>query len=285
MIVNSKQMLKEAKLNKYAVPHFNINNLEWTRFILEECEKNNSPVILGVSEGAAKYMGGFKVVSSMVKSLVESLSISIPVALHLDHGTSLDSCKEAIDAGFTSVMIDASKHSLEENINITKEVVTYASGRNVSVEAEIGHIGGEEDGIADEIAYAKVEDAIKLVEETGIDSIAPALGSVHGIYKGEPKLDFERMEEISLKTDLPLVLHGGSGIDDEKIKRAISCGICKLNINTELQIEWTKAVREFLDNNKEVYDPRKVIKAGEEEMKNAIRIKIELLGSNNKVNN
>lgn len=285
MIVNSKQMLKEAKLNKYAVPHFNINNLEWTRFILEECNKNDSPVILGVSEGAAKYMGGFKVVSSMVKSLVESLQINVPVALHLDHGTSVESCKEAIDSGFTSVMIDASKYSLEENINMTKEVVLYAEGRNVSVEAEIGHIGGEEDGIADELAYAKVEDAIELAEKTGIDTLAPALGSVHGIYKGEPKLDFERMEEISLKTDLPLVLHGGSGIDNKLIKKAISCGICKLNINTELQIEWSKAVRKFLNENENVYDPRKVIKSGEEAMKEAVCAKIELLGSNNKIIN
>lgn len=285
MIVNSKQILKEAKEGSYAIPHFNINNLEWTRFILEECNENNSPVILGVSEGAAKYMGGFKVVSAMVKKLVSSLEIKVPVVLHLDHGTSVESCKSAIDAGFTSVMIDASKYSLEENVKMTKEVVLYANTKNVSVEAEIGHIGGEEDGIVDELAYAKVEDAIFLATESNIDSIAPALGSVHGIYKGEPKLDFERMKEISLKTDLPLVLHGGTGIDDEKIKTAISCGICKLNINTELQIEWTKAVREFLNENIDVYDPRKIIKSGEKAVKEAIRIKIELLGSKNKINN
>lgn len=280
-MVNSKELLKQAKLGNYAIPHFNINNLEWTRFILEECNENNSPVILGVSEGAAKYMGGYKVVNDMVRALVDSLKIKVPVVLHLDHG-SLEACKEAIDAGFTSVMIDASKYSLEENIQITGEVVSYAKGRNISVEAEIGHVGGEEDGIADELAYAKVEDAIRLALETGIDTLAPALGSVHGPYKGEPKLDFERMKEISLKTDLPLVLHGGSGIDDEKIKKAISCGICKLNINTELQMEWAKGVREFLSEFDSVYDPRKIIKSGEERMKEAIRMKIELLGSKGK---
>ncbi len=283
MLVNSKEMLEKARINHYAVPHFNINNLEWTRFILEECNKENSPVILGVSEGAAKYMGGFSVVAKMVEELDKNLEIKVPVCLHVDHGSSFESCKNAIDAGFTSVMIDASKHSLEENIKITKEVVTYAHEKNVTVEAEIGHVGGEEDGIADELAYAKVEDAIKLADETNIDSLAPALGSVHGPYKGEPKLDFNRMKEIMEITELPLVLHGGSGIDDEKIKRAIACGICKLNINTELQMEWTEGVRKFLNENDKIYDPRKIIKAGEEKIKRAIRLKIELLGSQNKI--
>ena len=280
MLVNSKKMLEEARGGHYAIPHFNINNLEWARFILEECEKEKSPVILGVSEGASQYMGGFKVVSAMVKALDESLFITVPVCLHLDHGSSTSICKEAIDSGFTSVMIDASKYSLEENIKMTKEVVDYAHARGVTVEAEIGHIGGEEDGIMDELAYAKVEDACMLAKETGIDSLAPALGSVHGPYKGEPKLDFVKMAEIKERTHLPLVLHGGSGIDDEKIKKAIACGITKLNINTELQMEWTKAVRTFLEENQTVYDPRKVIKAGEEQMKKAINAKIHLLASN-----
>ena len=283
MLVNSKDMLIRAKEEKYAVPHFNINNLEWTRFILEECEACKSPVILGVSEGAAKYMGGLKVVSNMVNALDESLKITVPVALHLDHGSSFETCKEAIDAGFTSVMIDASKYSLQENIEITKQVVAYAKNKNVTVEAEIGHVGGEEDGVADELAYAKVEDACMLASETGIDSLAPALGSVHGPYKGEPKLDFDRMQEIKEKTNLPLVLHGGSGIDDEKIRKGIACGICKLNINTELQMEWTSGVREFLKENDTVYDPRKVIKSGESKMKEAIRAKIALLGSEHKI--
>lgn len=282
MLVNSKEVLEKAKEEKYAVPHFNINNLEWTRFILEECEKEKSPVILGVSEGAKKYMVGFHTVTEMVKAMVEELQITVPVVLHLDHGSSVASCKEAIDAGFTSVMIDASKYSVEENIQMTKEVVEYAHQKNVTVEAEIGHVGGEEDGVADELAYAKIEDAIRLAKETGIDSLAPALGSVHGIYKGEPKLDFQRMMEIKEKTNLPLVLHGGSGIPDELIKKSVTCGICKLNINTDLQIVWAKAVRSFLDENQSVYDPRKVIKAGEQAIKDKIDEKIRLLESNGK---
>lgn len=279
MLVNAKEILDKAHKEKYAIPHFNINNLEWTRFILEKCEELKSPVILGVSEGAIKYMGGYHVVNAIVRSLIKDLNITIPVILHLDHGSSVESCKKAVDAGFTSVMIDASKYSLEENINMTKEVVTYAHPKGVSVEAEIGHIGGEEDGVADELAYAKVEDAITLASETNIDFLAPALGSVHGLYKGEPKLDFNRMKQIDEKLNLPLVLHGGSGIGDDLIRQAIACGISKININTELQIAWNAAVREYLNRNTSVYDPRKVIKAGEEVMKAAIGAKLALLGS------
>ncbi|HIS90459.1 MAG TPA: class II fructose-1,6-bisphosphate aldolase [Candidatus Faecisoma merdavium] len=282
MLVNMKEMLNKAVSGKYAVPHFNINNLEWTRFILEECQELNSPVILGVSEGAIKYMGGYKTVSNLVKSLISDLNITIPVALHLDHGSSYESCVKAIDNGFTSVMIDASKYPLEENINITKQVVLYAKDKNVTVEAEVGAVGGEEDGVADELAYAKIEDAVKLVDSTNIDFLAPALGSVHGIYKGKPKLDFERMVKIHELIKLPLVLHGGSGIPDELIKKSISCGITKININTELQIAWSNAVRIFLNENDKVYDPRKIIKGGEIAMKEMIKEKIILFGSNNK---
>ena len=194
MIVNAKKMLEDAKVNKYAVPHFNINNLEWTRYILEECNRLKSPVILGVSEGAIRYMGGYKVVANLVKNLDEELNIQIPVAIHLDHGSSVESCKKAVDAGFTSVMIDASKYSLEENIDMTKQVVEYARIKNITIEAEIGHIGGSEDNMSSEIAYAKVDDALSLYNETKIDFLAPALGSVHGLYKGEPCLDFDKMK-------------------------------------------------------------------------------------------
>ena len=196
MLANMKEMLEKAKEGKYAVAHFNINNLEWTRFILEACEENKSPVILGVSEGATKYMGGFPVVSFIVYGLVKELGITVPVALHLDHGSSFETCQKAIDSGFTSVMIDGSKYQLEENLKITSEVVNYAHEREVSVEAEIGCIGGEEDGVANEVLYATVEDSVAL-SKTGIDFLAPDLGSVHGLYKGEPNLNFERMEEIS----------------------------------------------------------------------------------------
>lgn len=281
MIVNAKKMLEDAKIKKYAVPHFNINNLEWTRYILEECNRLKSPVILGVSEGAARYMGGYKVVSNLVRNLDQALNVEVPVAIHLDHGNSVESCIKAIDAGFTSVMIDASKYSLEENIKMTNQVVNYAKPRNITVEAEIGHIGGSEDNTSSEVAYAKVDDAIELYNKTNIDFLAPALGSVHGLYKGEPCLDFAKMLEISEKINIPLVLHGGTGIDDEKLKKAISCGICKININTELQIEWTKAVRKFVEENKTEYDPRAIIRSGEENIKKAIEHKINILGSIN----
>lgn len=276
MLVNAKNILEKAKEGNYAVAHFNINNLEWAKFILEECQQCSKPVILGVSEGAIKYMGGYHVVSDMVKALDTDLNITVPVVLHLDHGSSFDSCKKAIESGFTSVMIDASKFPLEENIAITKSVVDMARKYNVTVEAEVGCVGGEEDGVANELAYAKVEDCITFVKETAIDFLAPALGSVHGLYKGEPKLDFERMQKIKKETGLPLVLHGGTGIPDDMIQKAIASGICKININTELQIVFSNAVRKGLKENESVYDPRKIIKMGEEAMKSKIKQKLFL---------
>ena len=281
MLENMKNMLEKAKKEKYAVPHLNINNLEWAKYILEECQELNSPVILGVSEGAAKYMGGYNVISGMVNGLLKDLNITIPVALHLDHGSSFETCKKAIDAGFSSVMIDGSKLNLEDNIKVTKEVIAYAESKNVSVEAEIGCIGGSEDGVSNEILHAKTEDCVKIVNETNLCTLAPALGSVHGIYKGEPNLNFERMKEISEKTNLPLVLHGGTGIPDDKIKMAISCGISKINVNTELQLAWHGALKKFVLNN-DTYDPRKVIGSGESAIKEAIKAKVILFGSNNK---
>ncbi len=279
MLVNFVEMLNKAKKEHYAVPQFNINNLEWTKYILEECKELNIPVILGVSEGAAKYMGGFNVVASMVKELVKSLNVETPVCIHLDHGTSKESCIKAIDAGFTSVMIDASRHELPENIRITKEVVEYAHAKNVSVEAEVGHIGGTEDNITATSTNATLEDCKVLYENTEIDSLAPALGSVHGFYKGEPNLDFETMEIINNNLPIPLVLHGGTGIPADKIAKAISCGISKININTDLQAVWSNAVREKLENDKEVYDPRKVIGSGETAMKTRIKELVTLFGT------
>ena len=260
MLVNMKKMLDKAKSEKYAVPHFNINNLEWTRFILEKCNELSSPVILGVSEGAMKYMGGFKTISNMVKNLIDFLDIKVPVCLHLDHGSSFEICKNAIDAGL---------------------VVDYAKKHNVTVEAEIGQVGSSDSEKNSGIVYADVMESIKFVNETGIDFLAPALGSVHGLYKGEPKLNFERMKEISVKTSLPLVLHGGTGIYDEQIKKAIECGICKINFNTELQIAWSNALREKMKSD-DAYDPRKIIKMGELELKECIFKKCSLLGSINK---
>lgn len=280
---NSNEILIKALKNKYAVAQFNINNLEWTKYILEECEKNKAPVILGVSEGAIKYMGGYNVVSNIVKSLIKDLNITIPVVLHLDHGSSIESCKKAIDAGFTSVMIDASKYELSKNIEIVKEVVNYAKRFNVSVEAEVGHIGGDEDGIANEIYFAKTEECSRLVKETHIDTLAPALGSVHGLYKGKPNLNYTRMKEISEKLNIPLVLHGGTGIPDEDILKAIENGINKININTELQLAWNKGVRKYIKENEDVYDPRKIISAGESNIKKCIEDKLHLLRSSNRI--
>jgi fructose-1,6-bisphosphate aldolase class II len=281
MLVNSKEICLKAYENGYAIPQFNINNLEWAKFVLEESQIHQSPIILGVSEGAIKYMGGHGVVYSLVTSLIKDLNITIPVSLHLDHATTIESCKKAIDAGFSSVMIDASKYDLETNIKITREVCSFANG--VSVEAEVGHIGGTEDDIIADIAYAKVEDVIKIIKETNIDLLAAALGSVHGLYKGEPKLDFTRMAQIKEKTKIPLVLHGGSGIPDEMILKSISLGMAKINFNTELQIEWHKAVKNFVLNN-DNYDPRKVISSGEKSLKEVVSQKIKLLGSEGKAN-
>lgn len=279
MLVNMNQMLKKAKEEHYAVPHFNINNLEWTKFILEECNELNVPVILGVSEGAVKYMGSYLVVADMVKALVKSLNIKIPVCLHLDHGSSLESCISAIDAGFSSVMIDGSRLPLEENIKITKEVVSYAHERGISVEAEVGHIGTTEDNMTKEETNATFEDCQILYENTDIDALAAALGSVHGFYKKEANLDFETMELINKSLPVPLVLHGGTGIPDDKIRMAISKGISKININTELQSVWSKDVRKYLLENEDVYDPRKIISSGEAAMKERISEIVTLFGT------
>lgn len=279
MLVNLNQMLKKAKEEHYAVPHFNINNLEWTKFILEECNELNVPVILGVSEGAVKYMGSYLVVADMVKALVKSLNIKIPVCLHLDHGSSLESCISAIDAGFSSVMIDGSRLPLEENIKITKDVVSYAHERGISVEAEVGHIGTTEDNMTKEETNATLEDCQILYENTDIDALAAALGSVHGFYKKEANLDFETMELINKSLPVPLVLHGGTGISDDKIRMAISKGISKININTELQSVWSKAVRKYLLENEDVYDPRKIISSGEAAMKERISEIVTLFGT------
>ncbi len=283
-LASMKEMLIKAKEGKYAVGQFNINNLEWTKTILTVAQTQNSPVILGVSEGAAKYMGGFKTVANMVKGLVEDLKITVDVALHLDHGLSFESCKKAIDAGFTSVMIDGSHHPIDENIQITKEVVNYAHPLGVSVEAEVGTVGGNEDGIIGGINYADKAECVKLVKEAKVDALAPALGSVHGPYQGEPVLGFKEMAEILEATNMPLVLHGGTGIPDDKIKKAISCGTCKINVNTECQLAFNKILREFLADpaNKNVYDPRKLITPATKGIAAAVTEKMTVFGSVNK---
>ncbi|EFM08557.1 MULTISPECIES: class II fructose-bisphosphate aldolase [Paenibacillus] len=282
-LVSMKDMLNKGLKEGYAVGQFNINNLEWTQAILAAAEEEKSPVILGVSEGAARYMGGFTVVTAIVKSLIEEMKITVPVAIHLDHGSSFEKCKQAIDAGFTSVMIDASHDPLEDNIRITKQVVEYAHERGVSVEAELGTVGGQEDDvIAEGVIYADPKECFELVERTGIDCLAPALGSVHGPYKGEPNLGFKEMEEICQTIKLPLVLHGGTGIPTEHIKRSISLGTAKINVNTENQIAFTKVAREILSNDAEVYDPRKFLAPGREAIKQTVAGKMREFGSSNK---
>ncbi|WP_099360885.1 class II fructose-bisphosphate aldolase [Fredinandcohnia onubensis] len=284
-LVSMKEMLEKAKAEGYAVGQFNINNLEFTQAILQAAQEENSPVILGVSEGAGRYMGGFKVVVAMVKAIMEESNITVPVAIHLDHGSSFENCAKAIHAGFTSVMIDASHHPFEENIEITSKVVELAHFHGVSVEAELGTVGGQEDDvIAEGVIYADVNECVELVNRTGIDCLAPALGSVHGPYKGEPNLGFKEMEEIGNKTGLPLVLHGGTGIPTKDIQKSISLGTAKINVNTENQIASAKAVRETLAAKTEEYDPRKYLGPARDAIRETVKGKMREFGSSEKAN-
>ncbi|MEK4649135.1 class II fructose-1,6-bisphosphate aldolase [Exiguobacterium sp. FSL W8-0210] len=281
-LVSMTDMLNKALEGKYAVGQFNINNLEWTQAILGAAQEEQSPVILGVSEGAARHMGGFYTVVKMVEGLVHDMKITVPVAIHLDHGSSVEKCKEAIDAGFTSVMIDDSHSPIDTNIETTKAVVEYAHAKGVSVEAEVGTVGGQEDDVIGDVMYAKLDECVRIVKETGIDTLAPALGSVHGPYKGEPNLGFKEMEEIRDATNLPLVLHGGTGIPTHDIEKAISLGTSKINVNTENQIAFAKVVREVLAEKPEAYDPRVFIAPGREAIKQTVIGKMREFGSSNK---
>lgn len=281
-LVSMKEMLTKAKEGKYAVGAFNINSFQWVEAILEAAQEEQSPVIVSSSDRLVDYLGGFKTIAAMVNSIVETKNITIPVALHLDHGKSVERCKEAIDAGYTSVMIDGSHSPIDENIKMTKQVTDYARPQGVSVEAEVGTIGGNEDGLIGGIQYADPEECLRLVKETGIDALAAALGSVHGPYQGEPKLGFAEMKEISEVTNVPLVLHGGSGIPDYQIQKAIELGHAKINVNTECLQAWTKAVREVLDKDKELYDVRAILSPGKEAVKQTVKAKIREFKSNHK---
>lgn len=279
-LVSMTEMLQKAKEGRYAVGQFNVNNLEYAQAILQAAQEKKSPVIIGVSEGAGRYMGGYKVVVAMVKALMDEYNITVPVAIHLDHGSSFEQCAKAIHAGFTSVMIDASAKPFEENVALTQKVVELAHLHGVSVEAELGIVGGQEDDVVGkEIIYADPQECKELVERTGIDCLAPALGSVHGPYKGEPKLGFKEMEEISNLTGVPLVLHGGTGIPLKDIQKAISLGTAKINVNTENQMAQTKVVRQVLAENPELYDPRKYLGPGREAIKETVMQKMEEFGS------
>lgn len=286
MLVSATEMLKKAHDGHYAVAAFNINNLEWTKAILKACEEMKSPVILGVSEGAAKYMCGFKTVANMVKNIHDAMGITVPVALHLDHG-SFEGAKACIEAGFTSVMFDGSHYSIEENIEKSKEIIAYAHSKGISVECEVGGIGGEEDGVTSMGEVADPEEC-RLVNDLGVDFLAAGIGNIHGKYPANwAGLNFEVLAKIQEATNgRPLVLHGGSGIPRDQIKKAISLGVSKINVNTELQLEFQAATRKYIEEGKDLqgkgYDPRKLLAPGSEAITNKCKLMIEEFGSNNK---
>ena len=286
MLVAAKEMLDKAKAGHYAVGHFNINNLEWTKSILAVAQELNSPVILGVSEGAGKYMTGYKTVAAMVKAMLEEMGITVPVALHLDHG-SYEGCKKCIEAGFSSIMFDGSHLPIEENIEKTKELVALAHEHGMSIEAEVGSIGGEEDGVIGEGECADPNEC-KKIADLGVDFLAAGIGNIHGKYPANwPGLNFDVLAKVQEKTGtLPLVLHGGTGIPADMIKKAITLGVSKINVNTECQISFAKATREYIEAGKDLegkgFDPRKLLAPGAEAIKDTVREKIELFGSANK---
>ena len=283
MLVSAKEMLEKAKAGHYAVGQFNINNLEWTKSILLTAEELKSPVILGVSEGAGKYMTGFKTVAAMVKAMDEELGITVPVALHLDHG-SYEGCYKCIKAGFTSIMFDGSHYPIEENIAKTKELVSVAHNMDMSIEAEVGSIGGEEDGVIGRGECAD-PDECKAVADLGVDMLAAGIGNIHGKYPANwPGLSFETLAAVKEKIgDMPLVLHGGTGIPADMIQKAISLGVSKINVNTECQLSFADATRKYIEAGKDLegkgFDPRKLLAPGCEAIKETVREKINLFGS------
>ena len=285
-LVNAKEMMQKALEGHYAVGAFNINNLEWTKAILLTAQELNAPVMLGVSEGAAKYMTGYKTVSAMVQAMIEELNITVPVALHLDHG-SYEGAQKALAAGFSSVMFDGSHYSIDENIAKTKEIVALANSLGATVEAEVGSIGGEEDGVTGRGEVAD-ENECALIASLGIDMLAAGIGNIHGKYPENWKgLDFEALAKIKDKCqDMPLVLHGGTGIPAEMIQKAISLGVCKINVNTECQLSFAAATRAYIeagkDNVKKGYDPRKLLAPGAEAIKQTVKEKMEMFGCVNK---
>ena len=283
MLVNATDMLNKAREGKYAVGHFNINNLEWAKSILLTAQEMNAPVILGVSEGAGKYMGGFKVVADMVKALTDSMEITVPVALHLDHGT-YEGCYKCIKAGFSSIMFDGSHYPIAENVEKTKELVAITKALGMSLEAEVGAIGGEEDGVigAGECADP---DECKAIADLGVNMLAAGIGNIHGKYPANWKgLSFETLEAVKAKVgNMPLVLHGGTGIPEDMIKKAISLGVAKINVNTECQLAFAAATRKYIEEGKDLqgkgFDPRKLLNPGFEAIKAKVKEKMELFGS------
>ena len=283
MLVSAKEMLQKAKAGKYAVGQFNINNLEWTKSILLTAQELKSPVILGVSEGAGKYMCGYTTIVGMVEGMIKELGITVPVALHLDHG-SYEHALKTIEAGFSSVMFDGSHYSIEENIEKTKEIIKIANAKGVSVEAEVGSIGGEEDGVVGGGEVADVNEC-KMIADLGVDMLAAGIGNIHGKYpENWAGLRFDVLEKIGEATSpMPLVLHGGTGIPADMIKKAISLGVSKINVNTECQLAFAAATREYVEAGKDLegkgFDPRKLLAPGAEAIKATVKEKMELFGS------
>ena len=286
MLVSAEKMLKDAVAGHYAVAQFNINNLEWTKSVLLECEELKSPVILGVSEGAGKYMTGFKTVAAMVKAMDESLGITVPVALHLDHGT-YDGAKACIEAGFTSIMFDGSSLPFEENVAKTTELLAICKEKGISLEAEVGGIGGEEDGVVSTGECADPQEC-KTINDLGVTMLACGIGNIHGKYPDNwAGLQFQVLESIKALTgDTPLVLHGGSGIPDDQIKKAISMGVAKVNVNTECQLVFAAATRKYIEEGKDQqgkgYDPRKLLAPGAQAIRDEVKDRVAVFGSANK---
>ena len=283
MLVSAKEMLTKAKEGKYAVGQFNINNLEWTKAVLQTAQENHSPVILGVSEGAGKYMGGWNAVVGMVNGLLKDMKITVPVALHIDHGT-YEGAKAVIEEGFSSVMFDGSHYPIAENIEKTKEIIALAGAKGISVEAEVGAIGGEEDGVVGSGEVADPEEC-KMIAELGVTMLAAGIGNIHGKYPANWKgLNFEVLAKIQEKTPgMPLVLHGGTGIPADMIKKAISLGVSKINVNTECQLAFAEATRKYIEAGKDLegkgFDPRKLLAPGTQAIKDTVKEKMELFGS------
>lgn len=286
MLVSAKEMLEKAKAGHYAVGQFNINNLEWTKAVLTAAQANQSPVILGVSEGAGKYMTGYKTVVGMVNGMMEEMNITVPVALHLDHGT-YDGCKKCIEAGFSSIMFDGSHYPIQENIEKTKELVALAKEKGMSLEAEVGSIGGEEDGVIGKGECADPQEC-KAIADLGVTMLAAGIGNIHGKYPDNWEgLSFETLDAIQALTgDMPLVLHGGTGIPEDMIKKAISLGVAKINVNTECQTVFADATRKYIEAGKDLqgkgFDPRKLLAPGEKAIEEAVTEKMQLFGSVNK---
>ena len=286
MLVSAKEMLDKAKAGHYAVGQFNINNLEWTKAVLLTAQELNSPVILGVSEGAGKYMTGYKTVAAMVKAMIEELNITVPVALHLDHG-SYEGCLKCVEAGFSSIMFDGSHYAIDENVAKTTELVALAHSKGMSIEAEVGSIGGEEDGVIGMGECADPKEC-KAIADLGVEILAAGIGNIHGKYPANwAGLSFETLDAIQQLTgDMPLVLHGGTGIPDDMIKKAISLGVAKINVNTECQLSFAAATREYIEAGKDLegkgFDPRKLLLPGTEAIKATVKEKMELFGSVNR---